>query len=217
MLWGHVGPCSATDETTERNSIFAEHRDGQNHAFQTPSPGARHSLAWFARRLPNKAHLDYLANHLSPGARKNCCPLSALVHTPLLLLGLMPPRCSGSTTCIVGACPEPPSPAARRPSPPTSPYLADGTRPQRGHRQLPGEPERRAHRGRAWWDGVWEKHEAERREGKAPDEAGGPEPRRTGCLFSDRAASATCRLPPRQLLDEARGQKLWGPTRQASL
>lgn len=95
-----------------------------------------------------------------------------------------------------GCIPEPPSPAAGRPSPQTSPLLADGTRPQRGHLQLPGEPESRAHHGRAWWDGVWEKHEAERREGKAPDEAGGPEPRRTGRLFRDQAASATCRLPP---------------------
>lgn len=56
-----------------------------------PSPGAGHSPSGFARRLPNRACLGLLANHLSPGMRKSCCPPSALVHPPSLPLGPMSP------------------------------------------------------------------------------------------------------------------------------
>lgn len=80
MLWGHAGPCSATDETTARNSILAEQVDGQNHSSQTHFPRGQALTLCICQETSEQGSSRFSCKSPEPSEKKGL--LSALSSCP---------------------------------------------------------------------------------------------------------------------------------------
>ena len=80
MLWGHVGPCSATDETTTGSSVLAEQVDGQNHSSQTHFLRGQALTLWICQETSEQGSSGFSCQ--SPGPRDKIGLLSSLSSCP---------------------------------------------------------------------------------------------------------------------------------------